>query len=906
MAIRATFTADVSQFESAVEQAKTSLRGFELRTDDLGRALGRMSKQFDGSSIIRDANLMATAVDKIGGATKLTENEQKRLNTTLTEALAKYKALGQTAPDSLEKLAAATAHANKQTGLLGSTMATVRGVAAGMVAGFGVERLISGMTQAVGSTIDFADSISDLSDKTGVSTTALQRWSFAAKQTGTDLQTLVNASQELSKRLGEGSDSTVGAVEKLGLNFQKLKALSPEQQLETVASALKGVKDQTDQSSIAADIFGKAWKELIAPVRAGLQEMGDEAERLGAVLDEKTVRSLGQLADTWQKLKDTGTGLIGSVLSPMVPLLNQMAEGAGKLASAFSGADGAFQKLLLLNKILGGSGAGGMMIAAFGNGGPAPAGSAAGIRPVSSHDDNWTPKGGNVINAEEWFIKGLTEAAKAQDLAAKELEASAKYWREWAGQLRNQTGWAVKDIAINQGPTGGWNGGGGYLNTISNITNPWGGVSSPYGMGNALGYNGFKPTTVPGGGNNWSGFGMAGLSTAMPYLSQLIAGGSQSAQIGGSVAGGLGGALGSLSSVTSALGSFAPFLGPIAGIVGGLIGKLFGPSKGAIAGKTADSNIANTQAGLLQQYGSVENIAGMGSAGAALAAAWGSKNVAGEQWFNDLTKAFEQQNALLADQADLQTQISGIEAQRKALQDSLIPTWESVNAIIAKYGVSLEGLGSQVQQLGATTTWTQMINDIETLVRAGGDVGGILVGMQDEMSALVQASMKFGTTIPQNMRFYIEELAKSGRLLDENGNAITDLSTLQWGDKVATQADIINESIGKLNDSMDDLIEKLSTIADKLAGIPSLAGSAGASINGLPSNEDPVALASGGIVRSPTYALIGEAGPEAVIPLSRGRARSSMPTIVQVVLDGRVLAETVLREAPGLAPAYGI
>jgi phage-related minor tail protein len=46
--------------------------------------------------------------------------------------------------------------------------------------------------------------------------------------------------------------------------------------------------------------------------------------------------------------------------------------------------------------------------------------------------------------------------------------------------------------------------------------------------------------------------------------------------------------------------------------------------------------------------------------------------------------------------------------------------------------------------------------------------------------------------------------------------------------------------------------------------LPDIGGAVGGLIGKLPR------LADGGIVTSPTLALIGEAGPEAVIPLSRG------------------------------------
>lgn len=54
-------------------------------------------------------------------------------------------------------------------------------------------------------------------------------------------------------------------------------------------------------------------------------------------------------------------------------------------------------------------------------------------------------------------------------------------------------------------------------------------------------------------------------------------------------------------------------------------------------------------------------------------------------------------------------------------------------------------------------------------------------------------------------------------------------------------------------------------------------------------------MATGGIVTRPTLALIGEAGPEAVIPLSRGRLGVSggQPQIINLVVDGQVLASIV-------------
>jgi len=53
-------------------------------------------------------------------------------------------------------------------------------------------------------------------------------------------------------------------------------------------------------------------------------------------------------------------------------------------------------------------------------------------------------------------------------------------------------------------------------------------------------------------------------------------------------------------------------------------------------------------------------------------------------------------------------------------------------------------------------------------------------------------------------------------------------------------------------------------------------------------------MAKGGIVTRPTLAMIGEAGPEAVVPLSRA-GMGGGPTVVQLVLpNGKVIAETLV------------
>src|SRR4029077_20568536 len=90
-----------------------------------------------GFDAIEKANTYAKAVEAIGGVSKLTAAEQLKLNGIVTEATAKYAALGKDAPAALTALAAATKpvkdETSKLTGFLGDLQTQVKASALGFI-----------------------------------------------------------------------------------------------------------------------------------------------------------------------------------------------------------------------------------------------------------------------------------------------------------------------------------------------------------------------------------------------------------------------------------------------------------------------------------------------------------------------------------------------------------------------------------------------------------------------------------------------------------------------------------------------------------------------------------------------------------------------------------------------------
>lgn len=96
-----------SALKQIADQTK-KVTGETSSLDDHLKQIQSHVQSFSGNKVAQEATQIAKAVEQIGGADKLTADEQKRVNAAVTEAIEKYKALGQSAPKTLTDLAAAT------------------------------------------------------------------------------------------------------------------------------------------------------------------------------------------------------------------------------------------------------------------------------------------------------------------------------------------------------------------------------------------------------------------------------------------------------------------------------------------------------------------------------------------------------------------------------------------------------------------------------------------------------------------------------------------------------------------------------------------------------------------------------------------------------------------------------
>lgn len=188
---------------------------------------------------------------------------------------------------------------------------------------------VSSFAGFVSGAIEARAKLYDLGLQTGITVEQLAALGKVAKYSDTSLAEIASASNKLSKALAASNEDSKGAaqgIEALGLNFDKFKALTPDQRLLEVAQAMGKFKDNTGQGVAAMLLFGKAGAELV-PFLKELEERGLQATKmttasaLAAKQYEDNLISLKNAGDEWKKQ------LVNDILPTLVSVTDQLLAG---------------------------------------------------------------------------------------------------------------------------------------------------------------------------------------------------------------------------------------------------------------------------------------------------------------------------------------------------------------------------------------------------------------------------------------------------------------------------------------------------------------------------------------------------------------------------------------------------
>jgi hypothetical protein len=138
-----------------------------------------------------------------------------------------------------------------------------------------------------------------------------------------------------------------------------------------------------------------------------------------------------------------------------------------------------------------------------------------------------------------------------------------------------------------------------------------------------------------------------------------------------------------------------------------------------------------------------------------------------------------------------------------------------------KYGIELSALGPKFSEAKLNDIARSLVTDFDMLIENGADVAGVIAGMGDEVNLLVTDAQNAGVAIPDNMRPIIEQMIAMGTLVGANGEAITDMSDVNFAEPMAAKFDQV---VGKLDLMITKFLSLLGLtdgVAESVKQIPS-------------------------------------------------------------------------------------
>lgn len=208
---------------------------------------------------------------------------------------------------------------------LGGMIGTAAKWGAGLVAGAGAA--VGGMLALANKTAETADVIDKLSERTGINREELQRWKYAAEQSGGDIGKLEVGMKKLSDVMDgatSGSKANVEAFNKIGISLDDLKTKSQSEIFDDVMNALADMPQGAERNALGNDLLGKSYTELLPLLNAGSEGMTglkERADELGLVMSEDMVKANVVFGDTMADVKAAFGMVFMTISNQMLPTL---------------------------------------------------------------------------------------------------------------------------------------------------------------------------------------------------------------------------------------------------------------------------------------------------------------------------------------------------------------------------------------------------------------------------------------------------------------------------------------------------------------------------------------------------------------------------------------------------------
>jgi hypothetical protein len=220
-----------------------------------------------------------------------------------------------------------------------SDLSLLKNLAIGSTIARGVTAASNAIASYAAQVTTAVDATNDLAQRVGFSVESLQALQMAAKLSGVNDAT--TAIQKMTVAIGAAAESgKTEAFTKLGIDFEKLQAMSPEEQFRTIQAAIAALPTPAERAAAAVALFGRSGVELLPLMEQNLAAVEERMRRLGAIVGTDQVEAIGAMNDALDMVRATFDGIIGQVVGNLAPIVESLANEFLEFVESFNSVNG--------------------------------------------------------------------------------------------------------------------------------------------------------------------------------------------------------------------------------------------------------------------------------------------------------------------------------------------------------------------------------------------------------------------------------------------------------------------------------------------------------------------------------------------------------------------------------------
>jgi len=211
--------------------------------------------------------------------------------------------------------------------------------------GFSTKTMMIGLAAAAGAALVLAkafgavkdqmaelDKLGKTASKLGVGVQELERLRYAASLAGVEAAAFDKSLEKMARGVSEASHglgTAKLALDDMGLSAAELMKQSPDQQMLTLANAIKKVKNPAEKARVAYQIFGRAGVDMINMLDQGseaIEEQGKKFDELNGVMSRADIDAIAAANDAWTDTKVAIKGAWRQFTISIAPVLKGLAK----------------------------------------------------------------------------------------------------------------------------------------------------------------------------------------------------------------------------------------------------------------------------------------------------------------------------------------------------------------------------------------------------------------------------------------------------------------------------------------------------------------------------------------------------------------------------------------------------